>query len=290
MIVWLLRRVSTDRSGEVVSRWLVDTIAWKTLLFNVAALIQDADLAALMETGCAGVACVFMQSASYRRLGVLLLMIAAVHKVLWSFPYTLNHAFFELLLLAEHLAWRWSDSPEGASHDPSRFAKLGILSVFFYAGLQKLVHGYYLDGQFLALKVLYGHDGMSVGLRALLSAMHKVMDLPMPQLPTSTPSWLSGAAASLPQWMIASMTGLSITVVLLEIVCPIAALVPRLRRSAILGLLGLEACIAIASRELSFAFTTTACLLAFFPEAGRWSYPVAFAALSLLTVGLMLAR
>lgn len=96
----------------------------------------------------ASVACVAVLLGRARRLAFLGL--AAGHLVLlWSeFPASGNHAYLELYvcLLAALLR---PDDPGEAQLELRALRWLAVI-VLFFSGVQKLAHGYWLDGQYLA--------------------------------------------------------------------------------------------------------------------------------------------
>ncbi len=200
-------------------------------------------------------------------MGLLLVLLIKGAAIVFSAPYTINHAFFDagLLLLLTTYSYDTTSAPH-----PLRIAQAGILIVFVQAGLQKLVAGYYTSGEFLAMGVLFDDGGMGARLRFLLG--DSLAARPWP-------SWLVTTDVSLPSWQWTALAIMSNGVWIAEIGLPIMAIRATWRSWAIVGLLLLELTIFALSGEVSFGFTTMACLLAFFPRQARWVYPGAFVVL-----------
>jgi hypothetical protein len=99
-----------------------------------------------------------------------------------------------------------------------------------------------------------------------------------------------GGNVALPAWQWTALAIMSNGVWIAEMGLPIMATRASWRSWAIVGLLLLESTIFVLSGEVSFGFTTMACLLAFFPRRGRWVYPGAFVALAVCVVMLEWGR
>ena len=83
----------------------------------------------------------------------------------WSlFPHTGNHRYLELVF-AGLLTWLDDEQAE-ERRLLLRSLRWTLIIVLFFAGVQKLVHGYYLGGQFLAYSL--GQDTFRLALQPLL--------------------------------------------------------------------------------------------------------------------------
>lgn len=211
-------------------------------------------------------------------VGPLLVLLLKVAAIVFSAPYTINHAFFDAGLLL--LLTTYSYDTTSALH-PLRIAQAGILIVFVQAGLQKFVAGYYANGEFLAMRALFDDGSMGARLRFLLG--DSLAARPWP-------SWLVTTDVSLPAWQWPALAIMSNGVWIAEIGLPILAMRASWRSWAIVGLLLLESAIFVLSGEVSFGFTTMACLLAFFPRHARWAYPGAFVVMAVCAVMLEWGR
>lgn len=211
-------------------------------------------------------------------VGPLLVLLLKVATIVLSAPYTINHAFFDagLLLLLTTYSYGTTSAPH-----PLRIAQAGILIVFVQAGLQKLAAGYYTNGEFLAMRVLFDDGSMGARLRFLLGDSLTA---------TPWPSWLVKTDVSLPARQWTALAIMSNGVWMAELALPMMALRTSWRSRAITGLLLLESAIFVLSGEVSFGFTTMACLLAFFPRHARRVYPGAFVVLAVCGVMLEWGR
>jgi hypothetical protein len=247
--------------------WFRRIFLGKFLLFELLHVVdtpREATPLLWVQLGVIG-ACVAAAEArpnTWGRLGVAVLLVIKIAGIVDSFPYTVNHAFFDaalLLLLA-------LGAPEGgAGVHPLRVVQVGILIVFFYSGVQKLVHGYYVGGQFLAIRTLYSEGDMGRRLRWALSFVSGMLRLPSP--PTfmqPRPSFLADQEVDLPGWFCGALYIVSNGVWMAEVGLPIMAIRRAWRQKALAGLLALECLILIVSGEISFGVTVIACLLSFF--------------------------
>ncbi|MDI3285976.1 hypothetical protein [Polyangium sp. 15x6] len=281
-----LREVTNGLGREFCAPVAPDVAAWfhrfflgKTLLLECLGVMaaRNAEGLALARVLIMSTALLLAETRHFERLGIFVFFLLRTTDVVLSFPYTINHAFFECaLLLALLLSDRESEVPQ-----PARVAQVGILLVFFQAGVQKLAHGHYVNGEFLALRVLFDEGDMGRRLRWMLEGTAQLGGLaPLPPLPLPRPSFIAGAEVSLPAWTWSVLRGLSNGVWIAEMGLPVLALHKASRAWAAIGLLFLESFILVLSGETSFGFTTVACLLSFFPELARWTYPAALLALT----------
>lgn len=262
----------------------------KFLLFDLLDIARRGTLSAnaLLRAGvmCACLALAERQyglrPAAAVLLGLRLLAIAG------SFPGTINHAFFDAALL---LMIAFGGRSGGRGLHPLRVAQAGILAVFFHSGVQKLASGYYVDGELFALRLLYDDGDMGDRLRSLLEVFGRVMGLPAaPSHASSRPSGMSEVVVVLPGWVWSMLQALSTGTLVAEIGLSLMAFRRKLQSASVAGLLMLEAAILVLTGEISFGFTVVACLLAFFPRAARWTYPVAGTLLGVAAAMLKLSR
>lgn len=179
-----------------------------------------------------------------RRLGVCLLLIERLDALVSTWPYTINHTFFEtwVLLFVAVLGARGTAQQVAV---PARSILALTLSVWLYAGIQKLVHGHYLSGEVLALHGLSPRGSMhtlfaGLGLDPLAvdTDGHVQIDL------------ITRWAVLLASW----------SVVLLEGLLPLLAFWRKTRRAAWMGLMGLLCMIALPAEEYSFFCSASLCV------------------------------
>src|SRR5262249_42928725 len=103
-------------------------------------------------------------SARWGRLGFVGLAIAQSVRLWNDFPAAGNHSYLELLLCFLCPLLAFSRQAERTLF--LRAVRWMTMVVFFYAGLQKVVHGYYFRGQLLAYSM--GIEAFKPALRLLL--------------------------------------------------------------------------------------------------------------------------
>ena len=84
----------------------------------------------------------------WRRAAFACLALFLLWRIWASFPWAGNHRYLQLLLAA--LAAYIDDGKEDEQRLFLRAVRFLVVLVFLYSGLQKLAHGYYFQGQFLA--------------------------------------------------------------------------------------------------------------------------------------------
>lgn len=157
--------------------------------------------------------------------------------VLDSFPYTINHHFVELYLIAiVNLV------PPGDENDAKFTLTLvwrSILVVFIYSGIHKALGGYYGNGEFMLLYLIGdSHSQLSNCLRWVLRTTGADLEF------TNS---------------LTLMAWLERSVIVVEVVLPIVVAISPQRMTCLLATLQLL--IAVVSNEWSFAFTSLACIL-----------------------------
>ena len=161
--------------------------------------------------------------------------IASCSLVLGSWPQTSNHGLFgSLLTLIVPLL---IDEPKTAL----RFLQRALLVICFGAGVQKLLHGTWWSGSFLAYEVVNAQR-FELTMRWLLA----------PETWTRLRALRGDAIGAGPYVLTGLPLVLARVLVLLEVGLPLAALHSRLRTLAHLGLLVLAISFALVARELLF--------------------------------------
>lgn len=171
-----------------------------------------------------------------------------------TFPHTYNHLFLEWLFMSAAASVRIDDADEARLF--LGFARATIVIVLFWSGLQKLLHGCYAEGQFLAVSVA-ANPYFAAPFRWIAGAEVERLEALLPLIRGAGPFRFE------PTWLVVG----SNAVWILEMALPLALLWPALRRIAILGTLLLLACIESAARELVFGVLFGAGVLLF--TAGR---------------------
>ncbi len=208
-----------------------------------------------------------------RRVGRVLALVLAVSMVIATFPRSGNHLYLVAFVLA--LCVRLEFSGPQMRDLLARSLRWLLVVVLFYSGLQKLAHGFYLDGQMLAY--LGDREGYA-GLMALLTPEAEAQRIAaMPRLEGGGPF-----STDAPLLLIVS----NLTYVG-EMGLPLLLLHPKTRRWAVLATFGLIVAIEIFAREVFFGLWFTALLLLFAKPA---TYRRAFVAVVVLDVAMILVR
>jgi hypothetical protein len=216
--------------------------------------------------GAAGAICV--ASARTGCWPGLLVLLAFQGAGVWrSWPFTINHEFLEAVIV---LLMLLDPREEGGSPRVSAASmiKLLMLSVWFYSGLQKLVHGYVWSGEYFALATLTRDGGLGRNLEALLRLVES-------RLGTATFAPIQcclDGRIHLPAWEMRLFQAMGVSTITAELLLPLGVLVGRLERASIYLLLALQLAIALLSLEIDFAFTAFAVLFLFVPGRARLAY------------------
>ncbi len=100
-----------------------------------------------------------------RRTALLGLLVIQLYRVIATFPLTANHVFLQLFLLIMIVSCNFGEEEEQSLFLQS--ARWLFVIVFFYSGVQKLVHGYYFQGEFFAYHL--GRESFALGLQLFMS-------------------------------------------------------------------------------------------------------------------------
>ncbi len=211
-------------------------------------------------------------------LGLVLVSLAAVADFVWQFPESANHQYLQLVCIGQLLLLR-TDIDEEVQLLVVSLRWVLVIGVF-YAGLQKLLYGYYFDGQFLAFAIS-GNPRFAAVLQYLMSAgeLERIRGLQI----------LEGAG---PFRVDSSLFRIvSNAAYLTELILPPLLLMGRTRRLAIVGMLAYFVCIEVAAREVFFGGIVAALALLFAPgDALRRALPIfltGLACLALTILGLL---
>jgi hypothetical protein len=213
---------------------------------------------AVLGTLCGAAACM----PAWRRLGFLLLAVGMGVLIWMAFPATGNHVYLECFLCAIC-----------ALLDPSQNEEERLLTqavrwvscvILFFAGLQKLIHGYYTNGLMPAyllkeprFEPIFGPLVPASELQRILS--YKGIDGAGPYL-VSAPLLL---LASNLAWIF-------------EIALAVVLFAPRTRRAAVFAGIAFVVLIETGAREITFGLLFVSLLLTFLPtDANRRFVPVA---------------
>lgn len=201
----------------------------------------------------------------FHRAGLLAILIFAFYDFFHSWPFTINHTGLELAILGIICL-----IPEEKSQNQLScvaMIKIIMLSVWFFSGIHKLIDGYYINGEFLALEILTNETTLGIRLNNLFSSLtgHRV------QFPFAC---CVHGFFNIPSWQTIFLLGLSWLTIVAEISLPLMFFFVKLRPFALIGLFLAQAFIAYFSGEIDFAFSAFAILFLFIPSLARFLYPL----------------
>lgn len=240
-------------------------LASKTLLVALPLFVLRADaghgtISALAAVGLVGI-------ARRRAWGSAALVGAFVVRVSQTFPHTLNHAWFELLVAL--VLWRAATRPDPRTTvDAHRVLVLALLSVFAYSGVQKLAHGQFATGEYLLRALVFESGGMTDALRGLLA--------PWGPLPSGSANELMLRPVDLQVAPVLrlGLQLMSIGIIVAEIGLPVLVVLGV--TGSRWALLAAQIGIGLVSSEVDFALTATGMVLLLWHQPPRAAWLVAF--------------
>ena len=242
--------------------------------------VLTSHLGVMLMLACA----ITIGSRANYKFGLLILFTLKLRHVLYEFPFTGNHYVLELVVLgvlliypADRLRPEAPQSPEMVDGRACRLIIFAIALVYFWAGVQKLVHGYYLNGEFFTLYLFIAQDSY-IGrfLSSSIALLAEILDQSAPAAFQGR-GWLIAKSYDYPAWAVWVVVIQSWLTIAAEILAPALLLFDRTRRVGKFLLVPTVIAIALVSGETGFALTNCACVLLLFPRQARWTYPVGYA-------------
>ncbi len=188
-----------------------------------------------------------------------------VGEVAITIPFTANHIFLEFLCLGFLSLLDERDEAEGELLLQALRWLTGVL--LFYTGLQKLLYGYYFDGQLLAY-LAATEDRFAALFRFIIPAeeLQRLQSYNEALVRPGVYSTKLGAGPYRVEslWFVVMSNG----VYVFEMLAGILLLVPRTRVLAAIASIGFVIMIELGARELTFGALMVNLLLLFLP--GRW--------------------
>jgi hypothetical protein len=218
----------------------------------------------------------------WHRIGILLLLAFAGIGIGGSFDTTPNHKFVECLFLLILLAFHSDGEARMESERlQSALFQCIILIVWFYSGVQKVVHGYFLNGELMAMYMYFDQTRLAATLRS-------VSDLELFRLQTNLgPLGFEKTPLGITPMVRFICVGFARVVTVTEIVLPILAVFRRTQCPAVVALIVMMVLIWFFSGIASFAFTSLACFLLFFPASAKRNFSILGGILALYTASLL---
>lgn len=223
------------------------------------------------------VAAVLMWLPKYYRFGLLALLSYKLYAVVTSFPMTGNHLYLETYILVFLLLFsedRRRDEPAGPlALAGCRLIQLAVLTIYFYSGVHKLVHGFWLNGEYLGQALYAGaSSGFWRSTQLLLEGAAGLFGLPLEKFPYAQSADMGRVPVEAPAWTLWVFLIVSWLTVLSEIFVPVLVLMRRTRRLGIHLMLWLVVAVGALSWETEFMFLAIGCILLFFPRNAARNY------------------
>jgi len=203
--------------------------------------------------GPATVCCLIGLAPSFRRAAFAALAVMHASMIWGEFPAAGNHAYLELLLCVLGAGLDVTDEAEQVLF--LRAVRWLTILIFFYAGLQKLVHGYWTGGHYLAFSVWI--DSFRPVLAQLIPEQDFTRLLSFTRQVGDGPYLVSS-----PLFLVVS-NGSYIA----EMAVAVLLALPATRRVGVVAGIGLLFAIEIAAREVFFGALVVNALLLFLPRA-----------------------
>ena len=189
----------------------------------------------------------------WRQIGALIWVWLQGQVLYETWPFHLNHftlEWFVLLLLTLGTTRRQGIE----QYSLGRALKIVVISLWVYAGLQKVVHGQYLNGEFFAYHALFDAGGFGESLRFLVKSANQLIGTGSQYDWTAPVTWrVERLRLSTSELMFFKILGTSVP--LLEILAPLMLLQRKLIPYGLLLLYFAQAILALTSGEWDFALT-----------------------------------
>jgi len=208
-------------------------------------------------------ACSVLALTRYSRWAPVIALPALFARLCWSGLWTPNHTYLAFFCVTLTAVLDPEREDEGVLLQQS--LRWMTFVVFFYTGLQKLLHGYWFRGEFLAWMVSHGTDTWRSTFGWLLSAeeLARMKTLGQTMRPDTGPYRIE----SVPFVLLSNFTWIA------EMVLPVLLLLRRTRVASTIFAIAFVAMIQLAPRESMFFLGFTNLLLLFLP--GNWNLRLA---------------
>ncbi len=236
----------------------------------------------------------------HRRLyypGLLLLLLLKLYGVAYKFPMTANHHFLELYVLLFLLLWPDRSIGQGTdkqetkqvSSESCHLARLLVLSVYFFAGIQKLIHGIWLNGEYLAHSLIEVTNGTLLTTQYMLRFIASISGSPLVEIPLNLSLDAHMVMITIPSWVVVYFLGMSWVTIASEIAIPLLVVFRRTRKIGLRLMLVLTIIIGLLAFETEFMFASVGCALLFFHDKGIRNYSMLLAAHIVWSLSLLFA-
>jgi len=220
-----------------------------------------------------GLSLFFTVLAFHKKTFKASLIFFLIYKLYWinyTFPLTANHYYVEFLILLLLLIFPNNKRVDG-THDGTaiRLVQFSILSIYFFGGVQKLVLGQWLNGEFLLN--LFLRNGMA-GLTSTVSALIWKLDS------NALVNWggmargFQAVPFEISSFAFGIILILSWLTLLTEIGLPLLFLFKKSLKVGIFLIIILQIVIGFSAWETEFMFAALGCIFLFFNKNSIKNY------------------
>jgi len=216
------------------------------------------DLQSILIVLALGIACLQV----YYLPGLLGIWFLSAYDVFRSFPFTINHAGLELVVLTLLVLESGRFSKQRIS--TNLMIKILMMSVWVYSAMHKLFDGYFLNAEFFALEAFSDASSLGHKINQILNFIVPFFAQPLACCTVST--------LAISNWHLGFLFSIAWMTIVIEFLLPWALLIPKVRSFAFLGICLFQAMIAYFSGEIDFGFTAFAILFLFVPRISHLTY------------------
>ncbi len=209
-------------------------------------------------------------------LGLFGILCVSGYENMASWPFTINHTWLEFMIVAL-LLLEPTTNQEEERFSTINMMKILMASVWFYAGVHKILHGYYVNGEFFGLEALGGTSTLGRNLRLMIQFFETLFGNTVELIPFQC---CTNATLSVPHRDVMFLLGLSWSTIAMELLLPFTLFFRRTRELGVFAIIVCQIMIGIFSGEIDFAFTAVAIFFLFLPRVAWLTHP-ALAALFL---------
>lgn len=192
----------------------------------------------------------------WSRAAFVFVLVISIVRHVNQFPLSANHHYLELGILA--LGSLFDERSEDESRLLLQSCRCVVVTVMFYAGLQKVMHGYYFSGELLSFAIaMEPRFAETLGWLLPGEELERLRSYGLPPPVGAGPYYVSS-----PLLMLVSNATYA-----LEMLAAVGFLVPRLRTLTLVGAVALIVAIEVSAREVLFGGLYVGLMLLFAPRA-----------------------
>jgi hypothetical protein len=210
------------------------------------------------------------------RIASFFWLIIIIIDIVNQFPGTPNHVYIQSLVLVSFILFYPKEielsiaikNNEHVSAVGKNFIQGLIFMAFFISGIQKLLSGYWLSGEFIGTFILFGrdHNLLSVSLQYFIEVIASFTNSPI-SLPLPRPQTGGFVKYNYPTWISYFSLFLSLSIITLEIVLPIGLIIKRTKKLFLKFMIVLQVSIAGVTGVFGFLLLGTGMLLLYTEES-----------------------